>query len=145
MKILAPITPSIIALTLTASLMTGCATKKAMLLTPGQSMTVYAVPMNSGGTQPTCGIAYAGYASYMPTNAWGWSPDTNNTTVFTAADGGGRTDTYVLYTGRMNDRNCGQTTVTIPNPPHSPQYRFCIYFPNNVPTTNYPIILTGFQ
>ena len=31
------------------------------------------------------------------------------------------------------------------NPPFSPLYRFAIYFPNNVLTTNYPIILTGFN
>jgi hypothetical protein len=47
------------------------------------------------------------------------------------------------YTGKFGDTGCNQTTVTIPNPPFSPSYRFTICFPNNVPTTNCPIVLTG--
>ena len=63
----------------------------------------------------------------------------------TASDGSGRTDTIISYSGKYGDTGCGQTSVTIPYPPPSPAYRFTIYFPNNVPTTNYPITLTGFN
>jgi hypothetical protein len=49
------------------------------------------------------------------------------------------------YMGKFSDTGCNQTTVIIPNPLFSPSYRFTIYFPNNVPTTNYPIVLTGFN
>lgn len=124
-------------------LLAGCTAPQP--LTSGGPQTVYGTPVTGGGTQTTCGCTYAGYVSYAPTNAWGWVPDTNDTAVFTAADGGGRTNVYIYYAGRSSDKNCAQTTVTIPNPPYSTQYRFCIYFPTNVPTTNYPIILTGFE
>ena len=110
----------------------------------GAPIFVYGTSAIGGGTTTTCGITYAGWVSYALTNTWGWIPDTNNTTTFAATDGGGRTDTYVLYTGRLDDKGCDQTQVVVPNPPHSTQYRFTIYFPTNVPTTNYPILLTGF-
>jgi hypothetical protein len=110
----------------------------------GDPITVFGFPVLSGGTQGTCPGAYAGYVIYTKSlPAWGWVPLTN-TTVFTASDGGGRTNTKIVYDGHSLDSGCAQTTVTIPNPPPSPKYRFAIYFPNNVPTTNYPIILTGF-
>jgi hypothetical protein len=142
---------SILTLIALASLLAGCATQttksapKACTLSGPQ--TIYATPVASGGTQGTCPGTYVGYVNYTKTIAqgWGWVPDTNNTTVFTAADGGGRTDTKVVYLGKSNDGGCDQTSVTIPNPPPSAKYRFTIYFPNNVPTTNYPIVLTGFQ
>ena len=109
-------------------------------------VTVYAPPVTSSGRQGTCPGSYVGYAVYSKTSAqgWGWDPDTNNTTIFTASDGGGRTNTSVVYNGKDFDQGCGPTSVTIPNPPLSPAYRFVIYFPNNLPTTNYPIVLDGF-
>jgi hypothetical protein len=109
-------------------------------------VTIFAPPVISGGKSGTCPGSYAGYVIYTKTaaNGWGWAPDTNNTTTFTASDGGGRLDTSVIYTGKNLDSGCALTTVTIPNPPYSPKYRFAIYFPNNVPTTNYPIVLDGF-
>jgi hypothetical protein len=125
----------------------GCSTQKSASIQPmlGSPITVYCTPVASGGTQGTCPGTYAGYVIYSKTSpAWGWAPATN-TTTFTAADGGGRMDTKIVYNGEYGDSNCHQTTVTIPNPPISPLYRFAIYFPNNVPTTNYPIILTGFN
>ena len=134
---------SIIALTSIASLLSGCAGPGTV--GGGAPVFVYGTPVNNPGTQTTCGCAYAGYVTYTNTTAWGWTPDTASSTVFTAADGGGRTDTFVIYNGRLADKGCAPTMVTIPNPPHSTEYRFCIYFPNNVPTTNYPIILSGFN
>jgi hypothetical protein len=112
----------------------------------GGQIVVFGGPKASNGTQGTCPGHYVGYVIYSKTIAqgWGWAPLTN-TTVFTAADGGGRSDTKVTYMGVYGDTGCNQTTVTIPNPPPSPVYRFTIYFPTNVPTTNYPIILTGFN
>jgi hypothetical protein len=110
----------------------------------GGIIAVFGGPVVSGGTQGTCPGNYAGYVSYTKTisQGWGWAP---TGTVHTASDGGGRTDTVVVYLGKYGDTGCDQTTVTIPNPPMSPKYRFAIYFPNHVPTTNYPIVLTGFN
>ena len=102
--------------------------------------------MVSSGSNGVCPGSYAGYVIYSKTvaNGWGWAPSTN-TTMFKAVDGGGRTDTKVEFIGKSNDTGCNQTTVTIPNPPTSTKYRFKIYFPSNVPTTNYPVVLTGFD
>ena len=117
-----------------------------MSLPGGGPITVFGLPKLSGGSQGSCPGPYAGYVSYTKTisQGWGWAPSTN-ATIFTAADGSGRTDTTVVYAGKYGDTGCNQTIVTIPNPPPSPKYRFAIYFPSNVPTTNYPIILTGFD
>jgi hypothetical protein len=110
----------------------------------GGPIIVYGLPKASGGTQGTCPGTYAGYINFTKTIAqgWGWVPAG---TVHTASDGSGRTDTKISYLGMYGDTGCNQTTVTIPNPPMSPSYRFTIYYPNNVPTTNYPIVLTGFN
>jgi hypothetical protein len=112
----------------------------------GGPIIVYGLPKAGGGTQGTCPGRYAGYINFTKTisQGWGWTPATN-TTTFTASDGGGRTDTKIVYLGISCDAGCNQTSVTIPNPPYSTVYRFSIYFPNNVPTTNYPIVLTGFN
>jgi len=106
---------------------------------------VYALPVNGNGGQGTCPGHYVGYVDYSPgTNAWGWVPDTTNgNTIFTATDTN-RTNTKIQYLGEYGDNGCNQMTVTVPNPPTSPQYVFTIYFTNNVPTNAYPITLDGF-
>ena len=108
--------------------------------------TVSVLPTVSSGTDGVCPGSYAGYAYYAKTvgQGWGWAPSTN-TTTFKASDGGGRSDTKIVFVGKSNDTGCNQTSVTIPNPPTSTKYQFKIYFPSNVPTTNYPIVLTGFN
>jgi len=113
----------------------------------GGPIVVFGLPKASNGMQGTCPGSFVGYVNYTKTIAqgWGWIPSTNTTTTFTASDGSGRTDTKIGYMGKYGDTGCDQTTVTVPNPPFSPSYRFTIYFPNNVPTTNYPIVLTGFN
>ena len=113
----------------------------------GGPIVVFGMPRASGGTQGGCPGSYAGYINYTKTIAqgWGWAPATNTTTVFTASDGGGRTDTIITYLGKYGDSGCDRTTITLPETPPSPTYRFTIFFPNNVPTTNYPIILSGFN
>lgn len=118
------------------------ATLEVFAVNPDIDVVVYAPPVSSSGTSGTCPGAYAGYVNYIPTNTWGFIPLTN-TTTFTASDTG-RTNSRVEYVGAYGDEGCHKTNVTIPNPPYSPQYRFTIYFPNKVPTTNYPITLTGF-
>ncbi len=120
------------------------ASMNAACLPGGGPIIVFGAPIAGGGTQGTCPGNYAGYVNYTKTisQGWGWVPSTN-TIVFTAADGSGRTDTKIMYGGKYGDTGCNQTTVTIPNPPYSPSYRFTIFFPTNVPTTNYPISLTG--
>jgi hypothetical protein len=113
-------------------------------MSDGEPIVVFGLPISGGGTQNPCPGNYAGYINYTKTisQGWGWTPAG---TVHTAADGGGRTDTKIMYGGEYGDTGCNKTTVTIPNPPPSPVYRFTIYFPNHVPTTNYPIVLTGFN
>ena len=105
---------------------------------------MFGAPYFGGGSQGSCPGPYAGYVNYTRTvsQGWGWAP---TGTIHKAADGGGRTDTTVVYLGKYGDTGCDQTPVTIPHPAPSPKYRFAIYFPNNVPTTNYPIVLTGFN
>lgn len=114
-------------------------------LTPLAQVVVYGTPVLSSGTLGTCPGKYVGYVNYSktPANGWGWDPITN-TTVFTATDNN-RSNTKVLYSGDDGDSGCAPTSVTIPNPPYSDAYRFTIYFTNNVPTTNYPITLSGFN
>jgi hypothetical protein len=116
-------------------------------LSGGGPIVVFGAPKVSNGTHGTCPGSYAGYVNFTKTisQGWGWAPATNTTTIFTASDGGGRTDTKIAYMGIYGDTGCNQTTVTIPNPPFSPSYRFTIYFPNNVPTANYSISLSGFN
>jgi hypothetical protein len=106
---------------------------------------VYATPIVSPGDIGTCPGPYAGYVNYIKTVAqgWGWTPMTN-TTIYTASDTT-RTNTKVEYVGDYGDSGCSQTNVTIPYPTFSPAYRFTIYFTNNVPSTNYPITLSGFN
>jgi hypothetical protein len=112
---------------------------------PDSQVVIYGTPITSSGTQGTCPGHYIGYVNYTktPGNGWGWDPSTN-TTVFTATDNNS-SNTKVTYLGDYHDSGCAQTSVTIPNPPSSDAYRFTIYFTNNVPTTNYPITLSGFD
>ncbi|HTV40084.1 MAG TPA: hypothetical protein VMF08_05895 [Candidatus Sulfotelmatobacter sp.] len=108
---------------------------------------VYSFPYPGGGSQNTCPGPYNGYVAYtLPyTNGWGWTPDTTNgNTLFTATDTNA-SNTKVEYLGEYGDSGCNQTTVTIPNPPISPAYEFCIYFTNGAPTGPYPIYLSGFN
>ncbi|HEV2319082.1 MAG TPA: immunoglobulin domain-containing protein [Verrucomicrobiae bacterium] len=110
-------------------------------------MVVYSFPYPGGGGSGSCPGHYVGYVNFTKpyTNGWGWSPDTTNgNTVFTATDNN-QTNTKVQYYGAYGDIGCNQTTVTVPNPPYSPVYRFTIYFTNNVPTNAYPITLSGFN
>jgi hypothetical protein len=110
-----------------------------------EGIVVFGAPITQTGNQGTCPGAYKGYVNYIPatTNGWGWVPSTN-TTTYTAADEN-RTNTKVEYVGAYGDNACDKTSVTIPYPAFSPVYRFTIFFTNNVPTTNYPITLTGFN
>ncbi|HEV2331399.1 MAG TPA: immunoglobulin domain-containing protein [Verrucomicrobiae bacterium] len=110
-------------------------------------MVVYSFPCPGGGSQGNCPGHFIGYVNYTKpyTNGWGWTPDTTNgNTVFTATDAN-QTNTKIEYVGEWADEGCSQTTVTVPNPPISPAYRFTIYFTNNVPTNAYPITLSGFN
>ena len=110
-------------------------------------ITVFGLPVSGSGSQGTCPGPYAGYVNYTKTIAhgWGWAPDTSNgNTIFTATDTN-RANTKVEYVGKYGDNGCNQTTVTVPNPPISPVYRFTIYFASNVPTNAYAITLDGFK
>lgn len=112
----------------------------------GTSITVFGAPSAvAGNSSPeTCPGAYAGSVSYKKkaSEGWGWAP---GVAPFIAADGV-RTDTKVEMSGYSGDRQCdifgNCTRTSLPDV----KYRFTIYFPTSVPTTNaYPIVLTGFQ
>jgi hypothetical protein len=108
-------------------------------------MVVFSFAYPGSGSAGSCPGPYSGYVYYTPGNAWGWAPDTTNgNTLFTATDTN-RINTKIQYVGEYGDNGCDQTTVTVPSPAFSPQYEFCIYFTNNVPTNAYPITLSGFS
>jgi hypothetical protein len=113
----------------------------------GGDITVYGMPVVSGGSAGSCPGPYIGFVNYVKTisQGWGWAPLTN-ATVLTVTDGNS-TDTIVQAVGKYGDTYCGQTSVTIPLPARSPKYRFAIYFPPDtvVPTNSYPITLEGFN
>jgi hypothetical protein len=114
-------------------------------INPDLDIVVYAQPITSTGNLGKCPGPYSGVVNYIKTaqQGWGWAPMTN-TTIYTASDTT-RTNTKVEYVGDYGDSGCAKTSVTIPYPAFSPVYRFSIYFTNNVPSTNYPITLTGFK
>jgi hypothetical protein len=114
-------------------------------ITPDDLVVVFGAPVVSSGSSGTCPGAYIGYVNYIktPAHGWGWDPSTN-TTTYTASDTI-RTNTKVEFVGDYGDEGCAQTSVTIPYPTFSPAYRFSIIFTNNVPSTNYPITLSGFN
>ena len=108
---------------------------------------VFGLPLLGGCGQGTCPGHYVGYINYTKsnTNGWGWAPDTSNgNTIFTAVDTN-QSNTKIEYVGAYGDNGCNQTSVTVPNPPMSPVYRFAIFFTNNVPTNAYAITLDGFK
>ena len=108
---------------------------------------VYSFPYPGGGAAGQCPGPYNAYVAFTKSyqNGWGWSPDfTNNNTIFTATDTN-QSNTKVQFFGEYGDIGCNQTTVTVPNPPMSPAYQFCIYFTNGAPQSPYPITLSGFN
>jgi hypothetical protein len=112
----------------------------------GGPITVFGTPIASGGSQSnTCPGAYAGYVNYLKTasQGWGWSPS-SGTSIHTATDTN-RSDTKVQYLGKVGDKDCNITTVSVPDPTISTKYRFTVYFTNNVPTNAYGIQLEGFD
>jgi hypothetical protein len=127
-----------------SSMMTASAGGITPNMTGGGPITVYGTPLLSNGSSGGCPGKYAGYVIYSKpvSQGWGWSP---TGTVHTVTDTN-RTDTKVQYCGAYGDNGCNQTTISIPNPTFSPVYQFAIYFPNNVPTNAYPmVLLTGFN
>jgi hypothetical protein len=106
---------------------------------------VWSVPIADVNNVGSCPGAYIGLANYIKSApAFGWNPDTNNTTTFLATDGTGRSDTKFIYNGRFGDSGCGAGSVIVPDPPVSSAYRFTIFFPTNLPTNAYPLRLIGF-
>ena len=114
-------------------------------MTGGGPITVFGTPLLGSGSQGSCPGPYVGYVAYTKpvSQGWGWTPITG-ATVLTVTDTN-RTNTKVQYFGYYGDNGCAQTTVSIPYPPFSPAYVFCIYFTNNVPTNAYSLVLTGFN
>ncbi|HEY3860628.1 MAG TPA: immunoglobulin domain-containing protein [Verrucomicrobiae bacterium] len=115
-----------------------------VVVDPDPDIVVYSLPICYAGGGGNCPGPYKGYVNYTFTNYWGWMPATNETHLFTASDTN-RPNTKIQYVGYYGDNGCAVSTVTVPYPPPSPQYGFTIYFTNNVPTSNYPITLIGFN
>ena len=111
----------------------------------GNACTIYAATVDSSGSSGSCPGSYVGYVSYTKgATEFGWAPDPGVTPR--VATDNERSDTKVKYTGKnIGDYGCGQTSVTLPNQPASPKYRFMIYFSTTVPTSDaYPLTLEGF-
>jgi hypothetical protein len=119
--------------------------------TTNSPLTAWGTPIRSQGGSSGCLPNYAGYVNYFksPQNGYGWTPNhaSGNTTHF-AADNT-RVDTKVETSGDTNDYLCnghiGANTHSGSPPPEDHWWVFTIYFPNNVPTSSYPITLTGFN
>jgi hypothetical protein len=113
----------------------------------GGEITVFGAPVVSSGGAGGCPGPYSGYVNYIKpmSQGWGFVPSTN-TTIHVCTDNN-RSDTKIQYNGYFGDGNCGQTTLTVPDPAPSPKYRFTIFFPrgSQVPTNAYPIALDGFD
>lgn len=107
-------------------------------------MVAYALPVSSKGKEGTCPGSYVAYATYSVPATWGWVPSTN-TTIHTASNGGGFSNICIEYIGEFGDTGCAATNVTLSPSPLSPAYCFTVFFHTSAPTTNYPIILTGFD
>jgi hypothetical protein len=121
------------------------------LVATGADFVIYpqGVATNSCIVNSGCPGSYCGHATYSKTisQGWGWKPDTNNGTVFTATYTN-NLNVKVQYIGKEKlDPGCGVGTVQITNPPQSTVYRFTVYYPNraDVPlTTNgCPLLLSG--
>ena len=91
-------------------------------------------------------IASATYARTLA-NGWGWAPDTNGNTSFTASYTN-QANCIVQFGGKSGDVGCNTTTVAIANPPFSAKYRFTVWWPvgSTPPTTtnNAPLVLHNF-
>jgi hypothetical protein len=109
------------------------------------SITIFGTPLlGSGGQGSDCPGPYVGYVNFIKpaSQGWGWAP-TVGAPVHSASDPN-RTDTHLIYNGRLGDSGCGATTVEV-NPVVSPKYRFAVFFPSDVPAGVYSLILTGFN
>jgi hypothetical protein len=109
------------------------------------SITIFGTPLlGSGGQGSDCPGPYVGYVNFIKpaSQGWGWAP-TVGAPVHSASDPN-RTDTHLIYNGRLGDSGCGATTVEV-NPVVSPKYRFAVFFPSDVPAGVYSIVLTGFN
>jgi hypothetical protein len=111
----------------------------------GGTITIFGAPqLGSGGQGSDCPGPYVGYVNFIKPalQGWGWAP-TVGASMHSATDPN-RTDTHLIYSGRFGDFNCGATTVVV-DPVISPKYRFAVFFPSDVPTGTYSIVLTGFD
>jgi hypothetical protein len=120
-----------------------------LVYTHHSPFTVYGAPVVYSGGGGDCPGAYAGYVNYKHSVAdpAGYLPDHGNGNATHSVTDKTRSDTKVLVVG-TNDTWCATTTV--PNThaghpsPEDSKWKFSIYFPNNVPTSSYPITLDGF-
>ena len=112
----------------------------------GGPITIYSTPPPSivSGTGIGCPYPYVGYHNFIkPTAPYGWVP--NNSAAPSAKDFT-RTDTKIKFFGSTPLNNgCGTGGFVSVSPVKSSSYRFCVYFPNNVPATAYPLQLNGFD
>jgi hypothetical protein len=126
---------------------TRSATLNAMALLGGDGgpLTIFGIPLlGNGGQGGSCPGPFVGYVNFIKpgSQGWGWAP-TAGASVHTATDTN-RTDTHLIYIGKFLDSGCGATNVTV-DPVISTKYRFTVFFPDNVPTNTYSIVLSGFN
>ena len=90
------------------------------------------------GGSTSCPGKAIGYAVYaiQRTNGWGWKPDTNGNTSFSATYTN-QAGCWVQILGHNGDLYCNVSNTGIPNPPYSPTYRFTVWWPHgaHLPTS----------
>ena len=126
-------------------------TQPALLMawSSNSPLTVWSTPPPGGsGSGSVCPYPYVGYISYYvpcppPADArCGFT--LNSDTPKTAQDT--RTDTKIKFFGKtFNNNGCGTSGFVSVSPLNSTSYKFCVYFPSNVPTNAYPLTLNGFN
>ena len=145
--------------TVTGSYYTNATTtsEPAQLLvwTKNSPFNVYGSPVLASGSKGSCPGGYAGYVFYNNGADWGWVADHPSFKTHKATDNSSTGTTVEAY-GYCDDGPCDTQEVrlshTDPIPPcpngdkEDPKYQFTIYFPSgtSVPTSAYPITLTGF-
>lgn len=81
-----------------------------------------------------------------PGNGWGWAPDTNNFSSFSASITN-RTDTHIADVGhQFGGSRCGTNSLQYTNPPPDNKFRWTVFGTNNPPssTNDLPLLLSGF-
>jgi len=100
---------------------------------------IWADTTASAGEVNPCPGAYVGYCTYsLDAPQFGWEAMTNAVAMDPA-----RSDTAVLYVGRLAETGCGFGSVNVI--PVGERFRFSVFFPTNLPSGQYPLRLVNFE